>query len=102
MGDGFLHVLLLKEGDYWVAQALEVDLGAQGPTRELAEKAFICTLKAQAHMDMQHGRLPFNGFPRAPQEYWDAFGRSKMLKTIPVELDGGLPPYMIQAIADQP
>jgi hypothetical protein len=102
MADRFLHVLLLREGQQWVLQALEVDLGAQGSTPELAEKAFLCALRAQAHVDVEHGRQPFEGFPQAPQVYWDAFANAPKFKTINVQLDEGLPPYMIQATTDQP
>lgn len=98
----FLHVLLIREGEYWVAQALDIDIAAQGRTQELAEKALISNLKAQAQLDVEHGREPFEGIPPAPPEYWDAFVHARPSKTVVVEIDDRVPPYMIQAIAEEP
>ena len=97
-----IHVLLIREGDFWVAQALDVDIAAQGRTISLAQKAFIHTVNAQLRLDRVHGREPFQGIAAAPQLYWDAFFKhARDLEQTVVEGDNVLPAYMIQAIADE-
>jgi len=100
-----LHVLILHEGNCWVAQALEVEIAAQGRSPEVARKAFLQALSAQMRMDRAHGRRPLQGIPPAPDEYWDVFfKRGRNLEQMIVEgVEGNdvSPAYMIQAIAEE-
>jgi hypothetical protein len=67
----FIHVLYIQRAEGWYAQCLDVDVGAQGATREEAEQAFFATWHLQAQMDRQEGREPFSTLGRAPDEYFE-------------------------------
>ena len=97
-----IHVLLIREGDSWVAQALDVDIAAQGRSVPLAQKAFIQAVNAQLRLDAAHGREPFQGIPPAPEAYWEAFFKhARALEQTVVEGEDVVPAYMIRAIADE-
>jgi hypothetical protein len=105
-----LSVLLFQEGDAWVLQGLEHDLAAQGPSIELAQRAFLDALHGQLRLDQQANRAPLAQLPRAPMEYWYAFDRAMTKQlvtpaTVPAQADVTMrmpPAYMIQAITDMP
>jgi hypothetical protein len=68
-----LRVLLLKEGDQWVAQALEYDIAAQaGTIRDVMyefERTLVCELVACSEL----GHKPFEDIPQAPRYYHELF-----------------------------
>ncbi len=64
-----LRVLLLKDGEFWVAQCLEFDLAAQGSTIAEAQQSFVRTFVMQALVDSQAGKQPFADFKPAPAWY---------------------------------
>lgn len=106
-----LSVVLFKEGDSWVAQALEHDLAAQGPSIELAQRAFLHALAGQFKLDFQKNRQPLVHLPPAPMRYWHAWDQAsaKQLLKAPTptvasaEEQATIPPaYVIQAITDAP
>lgn len=98
-----LSVLLLREGDTWVAQCLEYDIAAQGKTIPAVKEAFARTFAGQVFVDLHHQAEPLCGFSQAPREYWDQFQRAERLADrqpifIPTE---SLPPaFMVHAMAD--
>ena len=75
-----LSVVLLQEGDAWVAQALEFDIAAQGKTLKAASDAFERTVVGQLIVDMSNGQAPFDGIDQAPKEYWDRFDSAKRIE----------------------
>jgi len=92
-----IRILLMPEGDFWVAQALEFDIAAQGRSEEAARIAFLKTLSAQIALDLQNHRQPLEGIKPAPAWYFEAYEQAQELDTflrVP-------PAYIAQAISDQ-
>ena len=67
----FIHVLYIQEEDGWFAQCLDFNVAAQGDSLRDAEGAFFRTWAAQIAMDRNHGREPFAGLGKAPDQYWE-------------------------------
>ena len=89
-----LYVLLFREGGYWLAQGLQLDLAAQGRTVQEARLAFVQILAAQIRL----GRL--DTVSAAPAEYWAMWGRAvEATHPAPLELPPDIPPaYVVQTI----
>lgn len=98
-----LSVLLMREGETWIAQCLDYDIAAQGNSIKAAKNALARTFAGQVAVDLHHGLEPLNGFSQAPKEYWDKFGGAERLQDrqqimIP---DESLPPRVfVNALAD--
>jgi hypothetical protein len=69
-----VRVLLAREGDYWVAQCLEYDIGAQARDLDELRKRLIAALEAERQESLRrHGRS-FAGIQPAPRifhEQWE-------------------------------
>lgn len=74
-----LSVLLMREGETWIAQCLDYDIAAQGNSIKAAKGALARTFAEQVAVDLHHGVEPLNGFSQAPKEYWDKFGQAERL-----------------------
>lgn len=97
-----VSVLILREGDAWVAQGLEYDIAAQGSTIRQAKERFEQTFVGQICVDIKTGKLPMEGCKPAPRMYWEHFESAERLTDRrPFYLGQALPPaFMIQAAAD--
>jgi hypothetical protein len=90
-----LRVLLLK-GDYgWVAQCLELDLGAQGRSISEALRALAQTFIGQAVVDVAAGRVPFEDFKPAPRWYFDQYESEVAVALVP-------PDEVVAALTTEP
>jgi len=99
----FIRVLVMRQGQQWLAQGLEYDLAAQGPSEKQAILAFVGVLQGHLRLDRKHGREPLAGIPPAPERFMKAFERLQR-RTEPtlqhLDLVDGIPPaYLIQATA---
>lgn len=99
-----LRVLFIRDGAHWVAQALEHDIAAQGPSLKLARRAFERTLMGQIRLDQMQGRTPITHLPPAPSEFFDAFDQAsqKTLVNEPFEAPNLPPAWLVEAIRDVP
>ena len=68
-----LRVLLLQEGNFWVAQCIDKDIAAQGLDPDGARRSFLRTLGAQVRLDLERGLTPLENIPRAPDWYFYAY-----------------------------
>lgn len=66
--EGTIRVVTFKEGDFFVAQALEVDVCAQGRTMDEANRRLILTLKAEESDAEAEGRTLWDIGP-APRPF---------------------------------
>lgn len=69
-----IRVVVFQEGDAWVAQALEYDIGAQATDLQALERRFAMTLRAELEESLKRGRTPFGGIDPAPEYFhkmWD-------------------------------
>ena len=70
VGIGNLRVYIVKDGDYWCAQGLEIDYLAQGKTIADAQKAFEQGLAATIHENLNLHNTIEPVLKVAPQEIW--------------------------------
>ena len=76
---GQIRVLVSKEGDHWVAQCLEYDIGAQALDLDQLRNRLIATIEEEIEESMKRHGQPFAGIGPAPQyfhELWDRRARS--------------------------
>ena len=95
-----MRVLLLKENATWVAQCLEYDIAAQGPTIALAKEAFVYAFASQIAVALHHKEDPLATFGSAPKHYWDLFSKAERLAdpiriSDPIEIP---PAFMINSL----
>lgn len=95
-----LRVLLFREDDVWIAQALEVDLSAQGRTEEKALQNLRATLVLQAKIDVRANRRPFSRSREAEPRYFDLFKKAEPWSS-PAEQPGdGRPSELLPEIGE--
>jgi hypothetical protein len=90
-------VLIFRQGDQWVAQVLEKDMNAHGPTAYAALAAVQLVLQTHVNFDTRHRREPLSRLRQAPAEYWRAYEDAE-----PLLLDSEspyLPAHMRPAVA---
>lgn len=75
-----IRVVAFREGDLYVAQALEVDVCAQGHTAEDAMKNLRATLRAEADEARVQGRSIFDIGP-APHAFHIMFANDRIERT---------------------
>jgi hypothetical protein len=98
-----VSLLLLREGEVWVAQGLEYDIVAQGKSLKEAIKAFERTCVGQIAIDVEHGNRPLDGIEQAPEQFWDMFdGAHRLDERKPFRLPKNIisPNRMIAASAE--
>jgi hypothetical protein len=76
---GQIRVLVTKEGDYWVAQCLEYDIGAQARNPNDLPKRLMAALEARRQETLkQYGRA-FAGIKRAPDHFFRAWEKRNQM-----------------------
>ena len=68
-----LSVVLLQEGELWVAVSLEVFFAAQAQTIAAALRELLQLIQRSVALDGQFQNQPFALDERAPDYYWDKF-----------------------------
>ena len=100
-----LSVLFFQERPgVWVAQALERDIAAQGPSVEAARLAFERTIAGYLKLDTRLNRELLSGLEPAPTEYWEMWERvqRKELEEPLFADEPAVPPaYVIAAISTE-
>ena len=74
-----IRVIVFKDGDQWVAQCLEYDIGAQSSDLDALNERLFVVLKAELRESLEHGGKPFEGIEPAPKRFemmWDRRVRS--------------------------
>lgn len=75
-----LRVALLRDGDFWVAQGLEIDLAAQGNSLEEAQRQFerglVLTLRENLRI---YGKID-HVLRVAPSDVWEDLLSAKVLR----------------------
>src|SRR5271170_3676573 len=75
-----LRVLLkADQGGHWIAQALEVDVAAQGRNLAEAKSAFVKTILGHIVLALKKNRVPFEGIGKAPKSFWNLFDKGEEL-----------------------
>lgn len=74
-----LNVLLMKDGDAWSAQCLEHNIAAQGETTDAAILELTRTIVGELALRAEREQEGLADIPRAPDMYWEMFGRANSL-----------------------
>lgn len=74
----YLHAVLFEDRGWWILQSLEVDLVAQGRTRDEVvaefERLLIGRILVGAHLGLE----PFADLPKAPRRFWEMYRRASL------------------------
>lgn len=70
MTNGDLHFVVLQEGDAWVAQCLEHDLGAQAGTLENIHRRIALVLQCERRESIARYGAPFRGVDPSPRQFY--------------------------------
>lgn len=101
----FFSVLLFQEPrGVWVAQGLEHDIAAHGPTVEAAKVAFERTILGYFQLAAKHHRDPIASLPgRAPDVFWQVWYHVRERETATLAVsDPSIPPaYVVSAITTE-
>jgi hypothetical protein len=83
-GEWEISILLFPDDGVWIAQCMEYDLNAQGETHEAALESLGRTMAAQAILDWDAGRTPFEDMPSAPAKYVKLYNAAMHLRDVPM------------------
>lgn len=75
MTNGDLHFVVLQEGDDWIAQCLEHDLGAQARTLADIHRRIALVLQCESRESIVRYAAPFRGVDRSPREFYAKWAR---------------------------
>ena len=64
-----IRVLIAKEGDYWVAQCLEYDIGAQARDLDQLRTRLIATIDAECEESVRRNGMAFAGIGPSPEHF---------------------------------
>ena len=89
-----INAVIFREGRHWIAQGLQHDVCAQGDTLDEVHAAFAQQLIATAAIALELGEEPFTNIDRAPDQYWEMFGRSRITMEAESPATTQQPPYV--------
>lgn len=70
-----VRVVLIKEGDLWIAQCLEFDVGAQAEGMDELQRRFEVALQCEIDECIRAGVSPDVAIGPAPQFYYDLWNK---------------------------
>ena len=71
-----MRVVVFKDGDLWVAQALEHDLCAQGIDLKTVRARLQMTVSLERAYSESNGKQPFEGIDSAPKYFHDLWANA--------------------------
>ena len=66
-----IRVIAYKDGDLWVGQCLEYDIGAQAPDLEQLHRRLVLVIDAERRESMKRHGKPFAGIAPSPAHFQD-------------------------------
>jgi len=82
-----IRVIIAKEGDCWIAQCLEYDIGAQASDPDQLRDRLVATLNAEYQESMKRQGKPFAGIDPAPQHFHELWNSRSKIFTATVQDD---------------
>lgn len=76
-----IRVLLAREGEFWVAQCLEYDIGAQARDLDDLRRRLLVALAAERQESIRRHGKPFAGIGPAPRPFHEQWERRAGLFT---------------------
>lgn len=71
-----LRVVVFKDGDLWVAQCLEYDIGAQAPDLDSLRNRLNMAIQVDLETSLEKRGEPFAGIEPAPPYFHEMWSRS--------------------------
>ena len=65
-----IRAIIFKEGDVWVGQCLEYDIGAQAADLDTLDARLRAVTFAECEAGFDATGKPFGGIPKAPDFFW--------------------------------
>lgn len=73
-----IRAVIFQDGDTWVAQGVDYDIGADAPDVQTLHARFEAVVMAEAQESIQRYGSPFKGIPAAPSEYADLWASKNL------------------------
>ena len=70
-----IRVVMFKDGDIWVAQCLEFDIGAQGKDLDQLHARLVIAINLELQESLKVNGKPFAGIDPAPAQYERMWGQ---------------------------
>lgn len=70
-----IRVVVFREGDVWVAQCLEYDIGAQAPDLETLHRRLALTVELERRISTERNGKAFAGIDPAPKHFQDMWAK---------------------------
>jgi hypothetical protein len=84
-----VRVVVFKDGDSWVAQCLEYDIGAQASSLDELHDRLLVTFFAECEESHARNGEPLKGIDAAPQYFHDMWDRKR------TDVLGEIPPWQL-------
>ena len=72
-----ISAVIMKDGDTWIAQCLEFDIGAQASDLETLQERLEATIAAEYATSMELFGKAFGNIDRAPEVYHQMYSRCR-------------------------
>ncbi len=69
------RIVVFREGDLWVAQCLEYDIGAQAPDLGELDQRIALAIKLEREKSIELHGEPFAGIEPAPRHFHEMWGK---------------------------
>lgn len=94
-----LRVIVLIEGEHYVAQCLDYDIAVQAHDAKTLLRLLTLNLVTRITRAKATGAAPFEGLKAAPARYWEIFDKAPMQADqlgLPAGLPGPAPRFSIR------
>ncbi len=78
-----MRVVIFKEDDLWIAQALEHDICAHADNEEAVREQLHLMLQLERSYSADNGKRPFEGIEPAPDEFQQLWSQCSELEMQP-------------------
>jgi hypothetical protein len=87
-----IRAIVFREGDFYVAQCLELDISTQARDLDAVLERLDLTIEAECAMCIERGQKPFEGICAAPNYYHELWEkRTVKLARVHVPIDKHFP-----------
>lgn len=99
MPEQTIRAVAFREGDWWIAQCLEVDFVSTAATLEELPDQLLRQLRTQIEISQEAGVEPFAGFPEAPARFWRMYELAEEArKRAPQTEESGLTGRLLESL----
>jgi hypothetical protein len=83
-----IRAVIFQDGDLWIAQCLEYDIGAQAPDLDTLKRRLSLAVEVEQSTSLEvHGKA-FAGIDRAPKRFFDMWEKGLRVFATKPEMGG--------------